>query len=390
MRVLFLAHAYPRFAGDPVGSFILRLAVSLRAEGVEVTVLAPAAPDVASRDVIEGVPVHRFRYAPRRLETLAYTGTMGAQVRRSWMARVALVAFLASALRSARQLVRRDAITLIHAHWWFPAGVVGAATRAVVHVPLVTTFHGSDVRLADAFPGAARLFRAVARRSDALTCVSTWLGQIAARLDPTARPIVAPMPIVPDLFHPGTSRAADRILFVGKLSEQKGLHHLLRALTLMRARPMVDVVGAGRVPDGHVRNLAAELGLSDRINWLPLLAQEELAELYRRAAVHVIPAVDEGLGLTAAEALLSETPVVAFESGGVTDVVVNERTGLLVPTGDHAALAAAIDRMLSDGDLRTRLGRAGREEALATFGPRAVARRYEAIYRQVLGAPARQ
>src|SRR3954467_6759369 len=80
LAVVFLAHAYPRYAGDPVGSFVHNLAVALRTEGIDVTVVAPGARDVAAFERLDGIPVHRFRYAPRRLETLAYTGTMSAQV----------------------------------------------------------------------------------------------------------------------------------------------------------------------------------------------------------------------------------------------------------------------------------------------------------------------
>ena len=69
MRVLFLTHAYPRFAGDPVGSFIANLAVALRDDGVDVIVSAPSAPDLPLHDTLDGIRIERFRYAPRRLET---------------------------------------------------------------------------------------------------------------------------------------------------------------------------------------------------------------------------------------------------------------------------------------------------------------------------------
>jgi glycosyltransferase involved in cell wall biosynthesis len=130
-----------------------------------------------------------------------------------------------------------------------------------------------------------------------------------------------------------------------------------------------------------VRALAHELGLDDRIEWLPILSQSELAVQYRRAAIHVIPALDEGLGLTAVEALLSETPVVAFDSGGMPDVVVHGQTGLLVPPGDEAQLARALDELLEHDPRRASMGREGRAHALSVFGPRVVARRYAALYR---------
>jgi glycosyltransferase involved in cell wall biosynthesis len=309
---------------------------------------------------------------------------MSAQVRGSWSGRFAMAGLLSAALAKALRLVRVRHFDLVHAHWWFPGGVVGSAVRALTQRPLVTTLHGSDVRLARDVAGGARAFRFVARKSDALTTVSSWLAREAKALAPEANPIVAPMPVVPGLFHPGESRASDRLLFIGKLTEQKGLHHLLRALAMMKTRPTVDVVGAGRVDDAHLRNLAQELGVGDRINWLPLLTQMDLAARYREATLHVIPALEEGLGLTAIESLLCETPVVAFDSGGVPDAVVPGRTGMLVPPGDTAALAESLDELLTDPLARVRLGREGRAMMLAKFSPDAVAARYASIYADAL------
>jgi len=76
VRVLFLTHAFPRQSGDVAGAFLLRLARALVATGTDVQVLAPASAGLPAQDVIDGIPVERFRYAPRRWETLAYTGTL--------------------------------------------------------------------------------------------------------------------------------------------------------------------------------------------------------------------------------------------------------------------------------------------------------------------------
>ena len=384
MRALFLTHAFPRFEADPVGSFVVRLATALRAKGIESTVLTPAAPDLPASELIEDIPVRRYRYAPRRWETLAYAGNMAAQVRESWKARAALGGMLASGFSSAMRELSRQRYDLLHAHWWFPSGLIGASVHAFRGLPLITTMHGSDVRLARSFPGGRAAFGKVVRASAAMTTVSSWLAREATEFDRAARPIVAPMPVAASLFRPpmpGT-RLEDRLLFVGKLSEQKGLQHLLRALTIMQAQPTVDVVGAGRVDDAHLRVMADDLGVGSRINWLPLLTQAELAELYRRSTIHVIPALEEGLGLTAVESLLSETPVVAFDSGGVPDVVVPNTSGILVPPGDVEALAKALDRLLLDPEERTSLGRRGRDFAMAHFSPDAVASTYASLYEQ--------
>jgi len=383
-RVLFLAHAFPRYADDPVGSFILRLAVVVRTAGYDVTVLAPSAPGVPATDTFEGIAVRRYRYAPSEWETLAYTGTMSAQVGASWKGKVAIGGMLAAALRAATSLNREWPIDVVHAHWWFPGGLVGLAVSRIVGAPLVTTLHGSDIRLVNTVPGGRSMFRRVAAGSFAVTTVSSWLAAQASEINPSVTPIVAPMPVPTDLFQPAGEHVTDRLLFVGKLTEQKGLHRLLNAMKLMTHRATLDVVGAGRVDDEHLKDLAASLGLANRVTWHPLLTQAELAPMYARAAVHVMPAIDEGLGLTAVESLLSETPVVAFESGGVTDIVIDGETGVLVPPGDVAALASALDTLLDNPVHLTRLGRQGREHALATFGTDAVARQYSEIYRAAL------
>jgi glycosyltransferase involved in cell wall biosynthesis len=383
VRVLFLAHAYPRHAGDPVGSFVANLAHALRAHDVDVTVSAPSAPGLAPFEELSGIPVHRFRYAPRAHETLAYTGTMGAQVRDSLAGKAFMASYLVAASRAAHRLVRRARFDLVHAHWWFPAGTVAAGLRTVDDVPFVVTLHGSDIRLADSFPGGRALFRGVARRASAITAVSSWLAREAERLAPATSVTVAPMPVLSDLFHPGGRREDDLLLFVGKLTEQKGLARLLRAMARMRARPRLAVVGAGRVDDAPLRRLAEEQGLADRIEWLPLLTQAELAAQYRRAAIHVVPALDEGLGLTAVESLLSETPVVGFASGGLPDIVPEGVGGRLVPAGDEAALAAALDALLAHPRVRAELAVAGRTYVERRFGFDAAAERYLETYKAV-------
>ncbi|MFL5607046.1 MAG: glycosyltransferase family 4 protein [Gemmatimonadaceae bacterium] len=387
LRVLFIAHAYPRFAGDPVGSFIHNLAIALRGEGIEVVVVAPSAPSLKAHEVIDGVEIHRYRYAPRRLETLAYTGTMSSQVGAGLRGKLAMLGLLASSLVANRRIARRVGARVVHAHWWFPGGLTARWLRTLAGIPYLITLHGSDLRLALGSPLGARLFRAVASRASAITAVSSWLARGAADIGAGPSPIVAPMPVLTELFFPDQTREPGRLLFVGKLSAQKGLDRLLRAMAAMTERPTLTVVGAGRVDDAAVRALARDLGLDDRIEWLPILPQSELAVQYRRAAIHVIPALDEGLGLTAVEALLSETPVIAFDSGGMPDVVVHGHTGLLVPRGDEAHLARALDELLRDGSRRAAMGRAGRSHALSVFGARAVARRYAALYRSAAGAP---
>lgn len=386
MRVLFLTHSFPRHERDLAGSFLLRLATALAGEGVEVRVVAPAGDGAPERARLSGIPVRRFRYAPRSLETLAYRGTMATQVRESWGARAALVGLLGAEIAAARRAAREFRPDVVHAHWWFPNAVAGAFVARGERLPLVTTFHGTDVRMARDIRASRPAFRRAVRRSAELTAVSRWLAETARDLAPERLPLVAPMPAATDLFFPRRDvPRGDRLLFVGRLSVQKGLDLLLRALALLPERVRLDVVGEGPDRTGLER-MAADLGVGSRVRWMGELPASALPEMYAAAAALVVPSLEEGLGLVAVEALLCETPVVGFDSGGLADVVHDGVDGMLSGRRDPESLAAALSRFLAREDRGRALGAAGRDSALRTFAPEVAARRYHGVYRDAIAS----
>src|SRR5687768_9046452 len=256
MRALFLTHSFPRQPGDAAGSFVLKLAVALRDQGVDVHVVAPSADHLPATDRFDGIPVERFRYAPRRYEKLAYAGNMHTQVRDSWAAKLALLGFLGSEFGSAVRARRTFEPDVVHAHWWFPGGLVGTWLSGLSGIPLVTTLHGTDVRLARATAMARPLFRHVLQQSRAVTTVSRWPARETESIVSGVTASVAPMPVATDLFSPGGDRDPNRVLFVGRLTTQKGIAALVDAIGRMRNKPRLDVVGDGP--------LAAELATRAR------------------------------------------------------------------------------------------------------------------------------
>lgn len=384
MRVLFLTHSFPRFVGDAPGSFLLRLAVALRDLDVNVHVVAPAAEGLAPREELNGITVERFRYAPRRLETLAYTGSMAEDVSASWSGKFALAGFLAAELNTTMWARKEFKADLIHAHWWFPSGMIAAALARISSTKVITTMHGTDVRMAKSVAASRGIFRSVMSASQSVTTVSSWLASQVRELAPDVNPLVAPMPAATERFTPATSREANRFLFAGRLNRQKGLDHLLRAFASMKELAMLDVVGEGDDAPS-LKLLASQLGVSDRVVWHGQLVQDHLVHMYQKATAVVVPSTDEGLGLVAVEALLCEAPVIAFRSGGLTDVIENGHTGILVSPGETAELASAMDRILTNPREAEGLARAGRAFALRTFSPESAAARYNSIYREAIG-----
>jgi glycosyltransferase involved in cell wall biosynthesis len=252
--------------------------------------------------------------------------------------------------------------------------------------PLITTMHGTDVRLAVSVKPSRAVFRRVIRKSSAITTVSSWLASQVHELAHHASPVIAPMPVAVERFHPDGEREKNRFLFAGRLNRQKGLDHLLRAFAAMKELAMLDVVGEGS-SEKDLKLLASQLGISDRVTWHGQITQPQLVRKYQEATAVVVPSIDEGLGLVAAEALLCETPVIAFRSGGLTDIVKHNETGLLVSPGETQELAAAMDNVLDRPERAAALARSGRQFVLENFSPEAAARRYMDIYSLAFAKP---
>ncbi len=384
MNVLFLTHSFPRDDGDAAGSFLLRLAQALVHEGVTVRVVAPGATGLAAHESMGGVQVDRFRYAPRRFETLAYGGNMAEQVRDTWSAKFSLVGFLGAEFQAGIQAKREFHPVIVHAHWWFPNGLAATWVARMAGIPLVTTLHGTDVRMARNISMSRPAFRHVLRHSAAVTAVSRWLAHEAQSIVSTRPLLVAPMPVATELFTPEPAIMRDRrLLFVGRLMPQKGIDLLLDALALLPDDVGLDVVGDG--PDRpSLEARALTLGVGTRVRFYGAVKQFSLPAFYQRAFALIVPSAEEGLGLVAVEAQLCETPVVAFDSGGLPDVVQHERTGMLVQERTAIALASAVRLLLERDDRGATLGAAGRLHALASFAPESVARRYADIYRSAV------
>jgi glycosyltransferase involved in cell wall biosynthesis len=177
------------------------------------------------------------------------------------------------------------------------------------------------------------------------------------------------------------------VLFVGRLASNKGLLDLATAFASIARRDpnlFLVLVGADGGWGARFDARSAELGISGRVRRIGFLPGDAmLASAYREAALLALPSEYEAFGLVLLEAMTQGTPVVASRVGGIPEVVTHERTGLLVPPHDPAALADAIGRVLADPAGARRLGAAGRTEVVPRFTWESVAERLDGVYREV-------
>jgi glycosyltransferase involved in cell wall biosynthesis len=294
----------------------------------------------------------------------------------------------ALALVELIRLCRKVRPQIVHAHS-SKMGVLGRLAAWLAQVPVrVLTVHGWSFA---AYNGLARsLFLSIERLMRPLTttvvCVAEATrreGLAAGTCDPQ-RTVVIHNAVDVRSFRP-TSREGGtvEVVGVGRFAYPKDFTTLLDALTLVAAPCRVRLAGDG--PDlGAVASALTRNGLSHRVELLG--ARADVPDLLASSDVFVLSSRSEGFPVSVLEAMAAGLPVVAPDVGGVGEAVEDGETGFLVPAADAEALAGALERLLVDGELRRRLGAAGRARALGLFDVFRYRAAYEELYRRRLSA----
>lgn len=387
MKICVLTSVYALSETDRHASFLVESHARLRARGHEVVVLAPSYEGLKSH-VVDGVRVVRFRYFPAKWENLTHGEGAPNRVRNPFYFLMALPYVLFGWIATLR-LVWREKPDVIHVQWPFPHGIWGVGAKWLSGCPMVCTFHGAEILLAERLGLVRVILRSILSAADAVTCNSSFTAARVSRL--TAKPIT----ILPygatieprDRIRPIGATGPARLLFVGRLIPRKGLRYLIEAMSELDDATL-DVVGEG--PEGEAcKALARARGVADRVTFHGFVDNDTLERLYASADAFVLPSIvddrgdTEGLGVVLIEAMAFRTPVVASAVGGIVDVVENETSGLLVPEKSAQALAAAIARLCADPGLARALGDAGQRRGSEYFDWSRITDELESVYTSV-------
>lgn len=295
---------------------------------------------------------------------------------------------------------------IIHSHYWL-SGWAGVLVKESIGAPLVNSFHTlgriKDLnRRADEAPSSpvrTLTETEVIARADGLVASTDVEGRdlIEHYGAVSGRVFVASPGIDHNIFFPGDRREARRwlglghrpiILYVGRIEPHKGIDVAIRAVAPMRDVELL-VLGGPSGTDGprelaSLRSLARQLGIGDRVQFLPPQPHDRLVEYYRAADVLVLPSRSESFGLVAAEAQACGLPVVAARVGGLTHTVADGRSGLLVDDHDPRRFGSALQVVIEDADLKRRL-RLGAIEKASSFRWDATVDGHLDLYETIIG-----
>jgi alpha-maltose-1-phosphate synthase len=404
MNVLYLTREYPPHVYGGAGVHVEHLAPEMaRLANVEVLCFGDQdEPD--SNPVVRGLPYGAglFRDYPGR-------------------ARGALSALETGLAANARPLTA----DVVHCHTWYTH--LGGVVAKLAHgIPLVVTVHSLEPlrpwkreQLGRGYDLSCWLERTTLEMADAVIAVSRHDGEVIRErfaVDPR-RVTVIPNGVDTEVYRPvqapatmqryGIDPATPHVLFLGRITRQKGIGHFLAAARLLPPETQIVLCASGAdTPELAAETAAAIADLraargERKIIWIDeMVPREDAIALYSHAAVFCCPSVYEPFGIINLEAMACRTPVVASRVGGIPDVVVPGETGELIsfaasgpddaepvaPERFAADLAAAITGLLNDPDRRRRMGEAGRRHVKSAFGWDAIARRTHALYAELVAA----
>jgi len=365
------ARFYPYTGG--VENYVYNLSRELAKLGHEVTVLCADEPGSAGEEVLDGIRVRRLPYIGKVANT-NITPALPVEI-----------------LREEFDLVHTHLPTPWSADWsCFAAAVRGR--------PMVLTHH-SDIVGQGRMNYAAKIYnkvnqKVILKRSSKIIVTNPKVVESSPYLKRYSHKIkIIPVGVDVERF-----RAIDlaerkpqgrkKVLFISlldKFHEFKGLDRLISAMVdVVEEVPETKLIvgGEGELL-GRYEDMASSLGLEESIEFLGRVPEDEIVELYNSCDLFVLPSISasqETFGMVLLEAMACARPVVATEIVGVAEVVKHYGAGLIVQSGDEAALAEAITKLLKNEALRHRMGYVGREIAERNYSWSLVALKTEALY----------
>ena len=383
MRILMFSWEYPPKVVGGLSRHVQELCRAL-ADEHEVHVITQGDDGGVDRDM--GVWVHRAEVPGPRVDDFL-----------QWASQLTVGMLVAG----ARLINDTGSFDIVHAHDWTSA-FAGVGIKHAYDIPLVATVHATE------YGRNNGLHTPVQRR---ISDIEWYLGYEAWRVivcsEPMRRELMAVFGIPGDKLrvipngvaaqhfvnascgtvgNMGFSPDDEIIVFVGRLVHEKGVQVLLEAMPQVLAthpRAVLALIGTGP-HEQHLRQLAGDLGVAGSVRMLGFVSDSVRNGLYGAAKVAVVPSLYEPFGITALEAMAAGTPLIASDTGGLSEIVRHGKNGIITPAGNPQELASNIVALLGDEQLRHQLARAGSDDVRRLYDWRAICKNTISVYSEVL------
>ncbi len=386
MKICFVVSVYPREQNDSEVPWLRKTVNLLRDAGHDISIYVPSFRGLRSHE-IDGCRVKRFRYFFSPWETLTHDEGAPNKIHKFHYKIITLFYFFFGTIGLMR-FHGKEKFDILHVHWPAPHALFGFSALLVHKAKIVLSFYTASLMLVKRYPFVKHFLRFFIKRADAVIAISTFTGNLVNDIytrslhiipyGTTIFPQVKPPPLVSNY----------RILSVGRMIERKGFEYLIKAMPIIKEKwpdASLTIAGGGPLRETLV-SLKKSLNLDSCVDIPGKVSQETLEELFAECNVFVLSSIvdskgdTEGLGVVLIEAMTYTKPVIATDIGGITDIVIDTETGLLIPQRDDASIAEAVNSIFSDHEYAQKLGIDGWQHIQEHFSWPSVITRFTNVY----------
>ena len=368
MNICVIASGYPSQSKPVLDIFIHEQAKEIVRQGLDVHVITPGTSEDLRDEVMDGVHVHRVMY-PNFMSS-----------------HFSLFVFVVKVMREAVQLNKTENFDIIHSHFADSASFAGAITSKILGKPFVITAHGYAV----CFPKKAPIFnmfvKSALNSAKKIICVSKYTANLVSKVVEASKIEVIHNGVDMEKLTPKMSRSKFKlniglkdkqiILSVANLVKRKGHNQIIRSLPwVLKSVPnlVYIIVGEGS-EERALKTMVEDMDLKEKVIFAGFVPNEDIADYYNACDVFVLAsrtdieeAAVEGFGIVYIEASAMGKPVVGGRSGGTSEAVLDGTTGFLVNPNDTKELANKLFILLTDKELRKKIGGNGREIVMKNY-----------------------
>lgn len=385
MNFILLTSSFPRNEDDYKARWILEMVQSLKERGFSPYVLCPHIKGSKTFEIIDGVEIYRFKYAPEKYEKLGYGNFLAHEKSDSKLKvlftyiinSILLIAFSLFMFSHLYKLKKKIDAKFVFSQWAFPSGLISAVYNHILGTPSILEIYGTDIVFLKRFK-LRFLANYIIRHHNETIAISEYTEScaesIGAPLDKinvipvgSNHPFVFSNKQIIDLRNEMSLTDKKIIFTLHRLIPLKGTYFLLQAMAKIVSlhKNVILLIGGEGPEEDNILSTIIELNLQKEVIVIGPPSIDKLPLFYELCDVYVIPSITdkwgnaEGLGMPVIESMSYGKPVVGFDSGGPSSTIINGINGFKVPEKDWEALADKIILLLNDENLRKKMGENG-------------------------------
>ena len=365
MKICMLSTTFPRFHGDMYANFIYFIAKKFVERGMTVKVVCSHHKRIKREEKWDGIEIFRYRYMiPETYQQLTYEGGILAAILKNHWNKILIPFFMLSFLLKGLKVGK--SCDVIHAHWTI-SGLIALLVGKWYKKPVVLTVHGSDINVLNKKFLLKLLNGFILSHMDCVIAVSPVLEETLRKMGVMQERLrYIPNGVDIEEFYPVSTDypVTNRILWVGRMSKEKGLDILIKAMReVVQDVPQAQLILVGDGPErGAVEQMIKDYHLGEHIHLEGLQSHLEMPRYFRMSQIFVLPSAYEGFPLVVLEALASGLPCIASNVGGIQAVIENGVNGYLVPPKDASELSFKIIELMSNPEVVKEMGKNAREK----------------------------